>query len=165
MATAVHTVYLGLGANLGDRAATFVAARGRLAPDVQVLACSSLYETAPWGVLEQPPFLNAVCQVQTALSPTALLAYLKAREDELGRVPSFRWGPRAIDIDILLYDDLVLNAEQLTLPHPRLHERAFVLIPLQELAPELRHPVIGRTVRELVAALPPYEITCAHPHW
>lgn len=165
MATAVHTVYLGLGANLGDRAATLVAARGRLAPDVQVLACSSLYETAPWGVLEQPPFLNAVCQAQTALSPTALLAYLKAREDELGRVPSFRWGPRAIDIDILLYDDLVLNAEQLTVPHPRLHERAFVLVPLKELAPELRHPVIGRTVRELVAALPPYEITCVHPHW
>ncbi|MDP9315005.1 MAG: 2-amino-4-hydroxy-6-hydroxymethyldihydropteridine diphosphokinase [Chloroflexota bacterium] len=165
MATPVHTVYLGLGANLGDRAATLGAARQRLAPDVQVLAWSSLYETAPWGVSEQPPFLNAVCQAQTALSPTALLAYLKARERELGRVPSFRWGPRAIDIDILLYDELVLNAEQLTLPHPRLHERAFVLVPLLELAPDLRHPVIGRTVRELVADLPPDELASTRKDW
>jgi 2-amino-4-hydroxy-6-hydroxymethyldihydropteridine diphosphokinase len=94
-----------------------------------------------------------------------LLAFLKGLEDELGRLPSFRWGPRSIDIDILFYDALVLNLEHLSIPHPRLHERAFVLVPLQELAPKLRHPVLHQTVRELAALLPQSGIERASEQW
>ena len=165
MSTLLHTVYLGFGTNLGDRHAILRTARDRLAPAVRVDAWSSLYNTAPWGVTNQPAFLNAVCQAQTPLTPAELLVYLKALEQELGRVPSFRWGPRAIDIDILFYDDLVLDAEQLSIPHPRLHERAFVLVPLQELVPDLCHPVLGQTVRELVTLLPPDGIERAIEQW
>jgi 2-amino-4-hydroxy-6-hydroxymethyldihydropteridine diphosphokinase len=144
-------IYLALGTNLGDRLANLQAAQGRLSPQVQATAASPVYETAPWGYADQPAFLNMALKAETGLPPQELLRYLKAIEAELGRRPTFRYGPRVIDLDILFYADLVLNIPELTLPHPRLPERAFVLAPLADLAPELRHPVLGLTVRELLA--------------
>lgn len=149
----LHEIVIAFGANLGDRRATLQAARRRLAETLTWTACSHLYQTPPWGDRDQPPFVNAVCRGCTNLSPQALLALLKSVEIELGRVPSRRWGPRVIDLDILFYDDLVLHENLLTLPHPHLHERAFVLIPAHEIAPDLRHPRLGRTIAELVAAI------------
>jgi 2-amino-4-hydroxy-6-hydroxymethyldihydropteridine diphosphokinase len=145
-----HTVYLGLGANLGDRHEALRSARDMLGPKVELTACSSLYETPPWGLHAQPTFLNAVCATRTQLSPFELLSYVKDLERQLGRVASVRWGPRAIDIDILLFDDLVLHSKSLIIPHPHLHHRAFVLVPLAELAPQLLHPTIGQTIQQLV---------------
>ncbi|HEX6289156.1 MAG TPA: 2-amino-4-hydroxy-6-hydroxymethyldihydropteridine diphosphokinase [Herpetosiphonaceae bacterium] len=160
-----HQVYLGLGANLGDRAATLRAARARLAPSFTVLGCSSLYQTPPWGVTDQPPFLNAVCYGQTALAPAELLTFLKALERDLGRIATRRWGPRAIDLDILLFDDLILQTPTLTIPHPLLHERPFVLIPLRELAPDLRHPALGTTIADLAQALPEPDLQVIAQAW
>ena len=148
-----HRVYLGLGANLGDREAALRAARDGLGPDVEIVRCSSIYETPPWGELEQPAFLNAVCEARTALAPRALLDRVKRLESALGRVATRRWGPRVIDIDILLYNQLELHSPELVIPHLYLHQRAFVLLPLRELAPALRHPVLGSTVAELAAAV------------
>lgn len=160
-----HDVYLALGANLGERAAMLRAARSRLSPAVEVLRCSRLYETPPWGDLDQPAFLNAVCHGRTALTPDALLAHLKQIERELGRVAARRWGPRAIDLDILFYDDLVLATPSLTIPHPLLHERPFVLVPLHELAPALQHPLLHRSVAAMTAALPPDERQIPAEDW
>lgn len=148
-----HTVYLGFGANLGDREATLRAARAGLAPEVRIRRCSGLYQTQPWGEFEQPEFLNAVCEAHTTLSPHALLGHIKRLERELGRVAGRRWGPRAIDIDILLYDSLELHSPDLVIPHLHLAERAFVLLPLLELAPTLWHPLLGATVAELAASV------------
>lgn len=148
MKLGTHTIYLGFGANLGDRWAALRAARAGLAPDVRITRCSGLYETPPWGETDQPAFLNAVCEAHTALAPRELLERVKRLERELGRVAARRWGPRAIDIDILLYDELQLRSSDLTIPHARLHERAFVLLPLAELAPALR-PSGGSTIAEL----------------
>jgi 2-amino-4-hydroxy-6-hydroxymethyldihydropteridine diphosphokinase len=149
----LHDVYLGLGANLGERRATLHAARDRLAPAVTVVRCSSLYETPPWGVADQPSFLNAVCHGQTALSAFELLACLKDLEADLGRTATTRWGPRLIDLDILLFDDLLLDTPTLTIPHLHLHERAFALIPLSEIAPDLRHPRLGVSIAALASTV------------
>ena len=146
-------IYLALGTNLGDRLANLRAAIACLPPVVTVLAESPVYETPPWGVTDQPAFLNMVLKGKTRLEPLALLAHLKHLETELGRVPAIRWGPRRIDLDILFYDDLVLDTPELTLPHPCLHERAFVLVPLADLEPGLVHPALGKPVRELLAAV------------
>jgi 2-amino-4-hydroxy-6-hydroxymethyldihydropteridine diphosphokinase len=131
----VNRAYIGLGANLGDAAGTLVAARARLAQLGELAASSSIYRTPAWGVTDQPDFVNAVVALDTTLAPAELLAALKSIEQELGRVATFRWGPRAIDLDILTYDDVRLDTPALSLPHPRLHERAFVLVPLAEIAP------------------------------
>ena len=150
-----HVVYLALGANLGDRLFNLRAAIGALAPAVRVLAESHIYETPPWGYVDQPPFLNMALKAETDLSPHALLAHLKEIESGLGRAPSFRYGPRQIDIDILFYDDLILDEDGLVIPHPRLQERAFVLVPLADLASDLRHPLFQTTVAEMSSALDP----------
>ncbi|MGD0707942.1 MAG: 2-amino-4-hydroxy-6-hydroxymethyldihydropteridine diphosphokinase [Anaerolineaceae bacterium] len=145
-----HRVYLGLGTNLGDRSENLRAAANALLPNVKVLRESPVYETAPWGYAQQPAFLNQVIEIETRLTPLKLLAYVKAVEVWLGRAPTFRYGPRLIDIDILLYDDLVLQTPELIIPHPHLTERAFVLVPLADLAPDLKLPNTEQTVRELL---------------
>lgn len=146
--------YVGLGTNLGDRLANLRAARAALPPGVMVLRASPNYETAPWGYTDQPAFLNQVIEAQTSLAPLDLLAYLKKLESDLGRRPSFRYGPRLMDMDILLYGDQVIDLPGLKIPHPRLAERAFMLVPLADLAPDLIHPGPDpKTTRQLLKGL------------
>ncbi len=148
-----HLVYLGLGSNLGDRDAALRAAVTRLRAVVAVSRVSSVYDTAPLLVTDQPRFHNAVLAGTTALSPLELLRAAKAIERDLGRVPGPRYGPRAIDIDLLFYDGLILRGEELTLPHPRIAERAFVLAPLSEITPGWMMPALGATPEALLGRL------------
>jgi len=147
-------IFLALGSNLGDRAANLEAAIGALAPDVEVIERSPVYETAPEYVTDQPRFLNMALRGETALDPGSLLRRLKAIETALGRTPTVRFGPRVIDLDILFYGDEVVRTTDLVVPHPSMAERAFVLRPLADLAPAKRHPATGRTVREMLQSLP-----------
>lgn len=146
-----HTVYLGLGANLGDRQSNLAQALQYIRARATIQQVSAPYETKPVGYLEQPDFINIACRITTDLLPLDLLTFLKQIEKRMGREPSFRNAPRPIDIDILLYDDLVFESPELTIPHPRLSERAFVLVPLAEIAPDLLHPTLKLTVAELLA--------------
>jgi 2-amino-4-hydroxy-6-hydroxymethyldihydropteridine diphosphokinase len=143
------TIYLSLGSNLGNRAFNIYHALRRLGSRIRIDEVSSLYETEPVEVRDQPWFLNLVCRGDTDLTPEALLHVAKTIEREMGRQKGVRFGPRLIDIDILLYGNLVLDLPQLQIPHPRLHERGFVLIPLGELEPHLIHPVLNRDVTQL----------------
>jgi 2-amino-4-hydroxy-6-hydroxymethyldihydropteridine diphosphokinase len=148
-------VYLALGSNLGDRPANLRAALEALPPEVRLMDESPVYETPPWGYADQPAFLNMAVKAETGLAPRELLAYLKGIEIRLGRTPTFRNGPRQIDIDILFLDDLVLDEDGLIIPHPRLHERAFVLVPLADVAAQVVHPVLKKSVLELLAKVDP----------
>jgi len=146
-------VYISLGSNLGVREAYLRRALDALgAAGVRVLRVSSIRETEPVDVREQPMFLNLVAEAETDLFPKQLLARTQRIERELGRVRTLPKGPRTIDIDILLYGNLVMDTPELTIPHPRMEERLFVLEPLAELAPELRHPVTHRTVRQMLVS-------------
>lgn len=150
----MNTAYLGLGSNLGNRLAFLRGGRDALVehPDIELVQTASVYETeAIGGPPDNPLFLNTVLQVATSLQPDRLLAACLAVEDEFGRSRPVRWAPRTLDIDILFYNDLVICEERLTIPHPRLQERAFVLAPLQEIAPDFRHPLLDQTVTELAA--------------
>jgi 2-amino-4-hydroxy-6-hydroxymethyldihydropteridine diphosphokinase len=146
-------IYIGLGSNLGEREALLHSAADMLAPDVRVLRSSPIYETAPWGYTDQGAFLNQVVEAETELRPRLLLVLLKAIEARLGRKPRMRNGPREIDLDILLYGDEIVNETNLAVPHPGLHERAFILTPLAVLAPQLIIPGQQRSVSELLASL------------
>ena len=143
-------VYIGLGSNLGNRFENLNKAVEALPPSVHEVAASPVYETDPWGYLEQPAFLNQVIEVETELLPADLLAYLKQIELKLGRQATFRNGPRLIDLDIILYSDWILDQDGLVIPHPQMHERAFVLKPLADLAPYLCHPVYGTMIQDLL---------------
>ena len=152
------TAYLGLGSNLGNRLAFLRGGRDRLIThfDITLLHSSGVYETAAvGGPADSPPYLNAVLAIETPLSPRDLLAASLAVEEEFGRTRPAEWAPRTLDIDLLLYGDTVIDEDGLRLPHPRLHERAFILAPLSELAPDQVHPVLHQTIRALSAALPP----------
>ncbi|MER8432140.1 2-amino-4-hydroxy-6-hydroxymethyldihydropteridine diphosphokinase [Mesorhizobium caraganae] len=148
-----NTVYLSLGGNLGDPAASMATALRLLDADdnTRVIAVSSLYRTPPWGKLDQPDFLNAAAEISTALAPRALLDLCLEAERKLKRVREERWGPRLIDIDILVFGDRIIHETGLEVPHPRMLERAFVLAPLAEIAPELA--VGGRSVSERLSAV------------
>lgn len=149
-----HLVYLAMGTNLGDRENNLRVALNVLPLKVKATAVSRLYETAPAYVLDQLAFLNIAVKGQTALSPAELLDFLKRVEKSVGREKRIRYGPREIDLDIIFYDDLVLNLANLQIPHPRLAERAFVLRPLADIAADFVHPTEMQTVAELVARLP-----------
>jgi 2-amino-4-hydroxy-6-hydroxymethyldihydropteridine diphosphokinase len=150
----VHSIYLALGTNLGDRRQNLRQALQLMPPQVQVIATSQLYETAPAYVLDQPNFLNMALKGQTELSPKELLRYLKQLEKQVGREKTVRFGPREIDLDIIFYNDLVLDDPDLRIPHPRLTERAFVLRPLADIGAEVVHPVLKQVVAELLNELP-----------
>jgi GTP cyclohydrolase IV len=151
--TATHTVYLSLGANIGDRRGNLATALQRLREVMEIEIVSSVYETEPVGYTDQPRFLNLVCCAKTWLDAENLLAYAKEIETAIGRKPSFRNGPRPIDIDIIFYDNLHIEQDQLTIPHPRMRERAFVLVPLAEIAPEAIDPVSRKAVWQLLAEI------------
>ncbi|MGH6618044.1 MAG: 2-amino-4-hydroxy-6-hydroxymethyldihydropteridine diphosphokinase [Alphaproteobacteria bacterium] len=146
-------VFIALGSNLGDREANLREAQAAIASAVAILARSSVHETRPQYVADQPPFLNMVLRGTTSLEPEALLSFLQKIEKNLGRKPSRRFGPRLIDLDILYHGDKISNNQHLVLPHPRIAERDFVLLPMAEIAPERRHPVTGKTTAEMLEAL------------
>lgn len=168
-------VYLALGSNLGDRHGRLIEALDRLHTRIAIDAVSSIYQTEPWGYADQPRFLNAACAGTTDLSPDEVLAFVKSIEVELGREPTFRYGPRAIDIDVLLYDDVVIDSEHYRVPHPGLPKRDFVLAPLREIAAGVIHPVLAQSIGSLANsidlsqvkrfALRPLKIDSRWFHW
>jgi len=158
VSSTIHHVYLGLGSNIGDRWTELVRAVERLSSAVHIEALSSVYDSAPLHVTDQPRFLNMVVSGSTLLLPEQLLQFAKDVEQAAGRVIVQRFGPRTLDVDILLFDDLISHKPELILPHPRLAERAFVLQPLAEIAPELVDPLSGAHIKEMLRVLEPADI-------
>jgi 2-amino-4-hydroxy-6-hydroxymethyldihydropteridine diphosphokinase len=144
------SILLGLGSNLDDREANLRRGVALLARSLEMVEGSSVYETEPWGHKDQPRFLNLVCWAHTGISPAELLRLCQETERAVGRTRTFRYGPRLLDVDILAYGDSVITTPTLVVPHPRLAERRFVLVPMAEVAPEWVHPVTGRTASELL---------------
>lgn len=150
----MSTAYIGIGSNLGDREENCEKALAILEQKgIKTVKRSSMIETEPWGVKEQPKFMNMAVEVTTDLLPDQLLQKLKEVETEMGRTETTRWGPRVIDLDILFYNDMVMNSPGIDIPHPHMHEREFVLQPLTEIAPDKIHPVLKKSVRELLLGL------------
>jgi 2-amino-4-hydroxy-6-hydroxymethyldihydropteridine diphosphokinase len=145
----MNEVYLGLGSNVGDRLLNLNKAIELLSEEIQILKKSKIYVSKAVGYTDQPDFYNMVLYGKTDLSPEELFNFIKDVEKNVGRVYRFHWGPREIDIDILFYNDLVYKSDKLNIPHPRLHERDFVLLPLIELNPKLFHPVLNKRVSDL----------------
>jgi 2-amino-4-hydroxy-6-hydroxymethyldihydropteridine diphosphokinase len=145
----MNVIYLSLGSNIGRRLDFIKAAVDKLSEHIKIIEKSALYETAPWGKTNQPKFLNLCLKAETDLNPNELLSFVKEVELGAGRNSKEKWGPREIDVDILFYDDDRLQSKNLTIPHPHLHERAFVLVPLNEIAADFIHPVLKKSVAEL----------------
>ena len=148
---AVTPVYIALGTNLGDREQNLQTAKALLSRKADILQESSVYSTPPWGYLDQPDFLNQVIEISTRLKPIPLLRFLKGIEKHMGRVKRIVNGPRQIDLDILFYGDAVIETDDLQIPHPRMAGRAFVLVPLAEIAPALIHPLLNLSVQEMLS--------------
>jgi 2-amino-4-hydroxy-6-hydroxymethyldihydropteridine diphosphokinase len=148
-------VYLSLGSNVGDRETQLRDAQARLGGLGRVVAVSSVYETAPVEFTGQPWFLNCVSALETSLAPQQLMSAILGIEQQMGRVRRQSKGPRSIDIDILLFGNETIESQELTIPHPAMHQRRFVLEPMAEIAPEVVHPILAKTIRELLDALPP----------
>jgi len=145
---------IALGSNIGDRLGTMRQAVMLLEErSLRISASSDVFETPPWGMENQPRFLNACVLAETDILPRALLELLLNIESDLGRIRRYKWGPREIDLDLLFYDDQVFNESGLVLPHPQMHRRAFVLVPLLQIAPDWRHPVLGKSIRELAGSM------------
>ena len=146
-------VYLALGTNIGDREGNLKTAKDEMLPEATIVKESSIYVTPPWGYADQPDFLNQVIEVSTQLEPLPLLRFLKDIENRMGRKKLIRNGPRLIDLDILFYGDRVVDIDDLQIPHPRMEGRTFVLVPLSEIAPDLIHPMLEISVREMLIGI------------
>jgi 2-amino-4-hydroxy-6-hydroxymethyldihydropteridine diphosphokinase len=150
----MHTVFLALGSNMGEREVLINKAIDSLRKEINIEKCAPIYESKAFGFADQNDFANTVLLGQTSLSSDELLSFVKKTEKDLGRIERFTWGPREIDIDIIFYDDLIYKSETLEIPHPRIPERDFVLKPLSDIAPDYIHPVLLKTVEELLNELP-----------
>jgi len=156
--------YLGLGSNLGERVKAIHQACEHLERlGARVIALSPLYETEPWGIIDQPLFINAACAIEVPWSPLTLLHTLKSIERAMGRVPGPRYGPRPIDLDILLFDEQQIATPELVIPHPGMLERATVLVPLADIAPDIMHPLTGKTILEHLQMLGPIQGIAPYP--